>query len=88
MDGNKSDVEQIIGNAVPVKLAEYIGRAVMEADRREELIVCSASELNVDYREISQPVQQWFVFEQSAKYNASDESNSKRRERKIYSTWE
>lgn len=88
LDGNKSDVEQIIGNAVPVKLAEYIGRAIMEADRREALIECSGNELHVDYCEVSQPVQQWFVFEQSAKYNESDKPNSKRREREINSTEE
>lgn len=27
--GNKTDVEQMIGNAVPVKLAEFVGRALM-----------------------------------------------------------
>jgi DNA (cytosine-5)-methyltransferase 1 len=30
LDGNKTDLEQIIGNAVPVKLAEYVARALME----------------------------------------------------------
>jgi DNA (cytosine-5)-methyltransferase 1 len=28
LPGNKSDVEQVIGNAVPVKLAEYVARAL------------------------------------------------------------
>ncbi|MDB9314867.1 DNA cytosine methyltransferase [Spirulina sp. CS-785/01] len=28
--GNKSDLEQMIGNAVPVKLAEYVGRCILE----------------------------------------------------------
>lgn len=29
-EGNKTDVEQMIGNAVPVKLAEFVARAVIE----------------------------------------------------------
>jgi DNA (cytosine-5)-methyltransferase 1 len=29
--GNKTDVEQMIGNAVPVQLARYVGRAVVDA---------------------------------------------------------
>lgn len=28
--GNKSDLEQMIGNAVPVKLAEYVARCILE----------------------------------------------------------
>ncbi|BCO25834.1 DNA-cytosine methyltransferase (EC 2.1.1.37) [Rhodoferax lithotrophicus] len=28
--GCKSDVEQVIGNAVPVKLAEYVGSRLMQ----------------------------------------------------------
>ena len=28
--GGKTDIEQAIGNAVPVKMAEYVGRAIME----------------------------------------------------------
>ena len=88
LDGNKSDVEQIIGNAVPVKLAEYVGRAIMEADRREELISCPPNEPPVNYGEVPQPVQQWFVFEQSAKYTTNEVSNSKRRGRELKSTEE
>lgn len=32
--GNKSDIEQAIGNAVPVRLAEYIGDAILEYEQR------------------------------------------------------
>jgi DNA (cytosine-5)-methyltransferase 1 len=28
--GNKSDLEQMIGNAVPIKLAEYVARCLQE----------------------------------------------------------
>jgi DNA (cytosine-5)-methyltransferase 1 len=28
--GNKSDLEQMIGNAVPVKLAEYVARCILQ----------------------------------------------------------
>lgn len=33
--GSKSDLEQMIGNAVPVKLAEYVGRCILEYARVE-----------------------------------------------------
>ena len=29
-DGNKTDLEQMIGNAVPVKLAEFVGKCIVE----------------------------------------------------------
>lgn len=32
--GNKSDIEQAIGNAVPVRLAEYIGKAILEYEEK------------------------------------------------------
>ena len=35
-DGNKTDMEQMIGNAVPVKLAEFVARAVVEYARNRE----------------------------------------------------
>jgi DNA (cytosine-5)-methyltransferase 1 len=28
--GNKTDIEQMIGNAVPVKLAEFVARAIID----------------------------------------------------------
>ena len=39
--GNKSDLEQMIGNAVPVKLAEYVANCIKEyqADFRENKII-------------------------------------------------
>lgn len=33
-EGNKTNVEQAIGNAVPVKLAEYVARCILEYKRR------------------------------------------------------
>lgn len=68
LHGNKSDIEQIIGNAVPVKLAEYVGKAVMEADRRDTLIDQSFVKPAFAYTESAQPIQQWFVFEQAPHY--------------------
>jgi len=38
MIGARSDIEQIIGNAVPVKLAEFVGRAIKEWDVKEKLL--------------------------------------------------
>ena len=35
-DGSKTDMEQMIGNAVPVKLAEFVARAVVEYARNRE----------------------------------------------------
>lgn len=34
LKGNKTDVEQVIGNAVPVKLAEFVALQIMEYTRR------------------------------------------------------
>ncbi len=31
--GTKTDIEQVVGNAVPVKLAEFVGSAIMEYER-------------------------------------------------------
>ena len=69
MQGNKSEIEQIIGNAVPVKLAEFIGKAIIEADKIDELVTSFTYNTMIDHHEPSKPVQQWFVFEQMAKYN-------------------
>jgi DNA (cytosine-5)-methyltransferase 1 len=35
LDGNKTDVEQAIGNAVPVKLAEFVAMRIIEYARRQ-----------------------------------------------------
>ena len=32
-EGSKTNLNQMIGNAVPVKLAEYVANAIMEYDR-------------------------------------------------------
>ena len=34
--GSKTDLNQMIGNAVPVKLAEYVASALMSYDRKAE----------------------------------------------------
>lgn len=34
LEGNKTDLEQAIGNAVPVKLAEFVARRIIEYSRR------------------------------------------------------
>jgi DNA (cytosine-5)-methyltransferase 1 len=36
LDGNKTDVEQAIGNAVPVKLATFVAKRIIEYVRKEE----------------------------------------------------
>lgn len=56
LEGNKSDLEQIIGNAVPVKLAEFVGECLMEyLDHKEQYDnLCKKNEL--------------FLFEQHARY--------------------
>lgn len=69
MQGNKSEIEQIIGNAVPVKLAEYIGKAIIEADKQDEIICQFTYSQNTPIKKSTNLVQQWFVFEQMAKYN-------------------
>lgn len=34
-EGKKTDVEQVIGNAVPVKLAEYVANCILEYEKKE-----------------------------------------------------
>lgn len=70
--GAKSDVEQIIGNAVPVKLAEFVGKAIKEVDRTDAIITTPSQ--SVVYQvpdEKKRPVQQLMVFEQSANYDTN-----------------
>ena len=38
-DGTKTDLEQIIGNAVPVKLAEIIAIAINKYKKREDKVI-------------------------------------------------
>ncbi|MBQ6473602.1 MAG: DNA (cytosine-5-)-methyltransferase [Victivallales bacterium] len=66
--GNKSDLEQIIGNAVPVKLGEFIGKAIKTADEIECLVVEPSEAMDCKYSLPHLPVQQWFVFEQAVEY--------------------
>lgn len=34
-EGKKTDVEQAIGNAVPVKLAEYVAKCILDYEQEE-----------------------------------------------------
>ena len=70
--GAKSDVEQIVGNAVPVKLGEFVGRAIKELDRKDRIV--ETPQKGVVYQvpdEVSRPVQELMVFEQSVKYETN-----------------
>ena len=69
--GVKSDIEQIIGNAVPVKLGEFIGKAIREVDAVEPIV--SELQMGISYEvteEKSRPIQQFMVFEQAVEYHA------------------
>ena len=52
LNGTKTDIEQIIGNAVPVKLAEYVGKCVTEyiVDKAQNKLI-SAGQLIISYDE-------------------------------------
>ncbi len=67
MIGNKSELEQIIGNAVPVKLAEFIGKAIVRWDNDENLVSLAEND-QFEYPLEKPLVQEWIVFEQGAKY--------------------
>jgi DNA (cytosine-5)-methyltransferase 1 len=60
LTGTKSAMEQIIGNAVPVKLAEFVGKALNE---RMKSIASSAL-----FESRDAPLFQPMLFEQKAKY--------------------
>lgn len=69
--GAKSELEQIIGNAVPVKLAEFIGSAIKKLDKAGTIV--SAPKEGVVYNvpdEECRPVQTLMVFEQAPKYTS------------------
>ena len=69
--GAKSELEQIIGNAVPVKLAEFIGSAIKKLDKAGAIV--SAPKEGVVYNvpdEECRPVQTLMVFEQAPKYTS------------------
>ncbi|MEX2606436.1 MAG: DNA cytosine methyltransferase [Kiritimatiellia bacterium] len=63
MEGTKTDLEQIIGNAVPVKLAEFVGTAIQEllSDQQQNRYPLSP------YTETEQLV----LFEQKAVYKTT-----------------
>lgn len=69
MIGNKSELEQIIGNAVPVKLAEFIGKAIVRWNNDENLVSLAEND-QFEYPLEKPLVQEWIVFEQAAKYKA------------------
>lgn len=67
--GKKSDVEQIIGNAVPVKLAEFIGKAVVRYCEENSLIDYSKVADTYEHVAKRTSVQQFFAFEQASSYS-------------------
>ena len=69
MVGAKSEVEQIIGNAVPVKLGEFVGKAIRIVDSRSAFIDTPSK--SVVYEKPKEPDvarQSFFVFEQRLAY--------------------
>lgn len=75
LSGRKSEIEQIIGNAVPVKLAEFVGKAIIEVDNTSPII--SPLEGTVVYEkpyDTPLPIQQLMVFEQSRVYASNKKS--------------
>ena len=69
MVGAKSEVEQIIGNAVPVNLGEFVGSAIKKADAISPLVVQPSK--FVEYGKPTEPQtirQPFFVFEQKPTY--------------------
>lgn len=69
MVGAKSEVEQIIGNAVPVKLGEFVGKAIKTADSKDAL-VSALTDSSVSFQPPEPPIkrQSFFVFEQKSRY--------------------
>jgi DNA (cytosine-5)-methyltransferase 1 len=68
LEGTKTDLEQIIGNAVPVKLAEFVGTAIQELisdqlNNRYPLSPCTE-------------IEQLVLFEQKAAYKTSPLSSA------------
>ncbi|MEX0268067.1 DNA cytosine methyltransferase [Leptolyngbyaceae cyanobacterium UHCC 1019] len=51
--GSKSDLEQLIGNAVPVKLAEYVARAVLDYLEGKNLHIATIQTLQLKLFEVS-----------------------------------
>lgn len=76
--GRKSDLEQIIGNAVPVKLAEFVGRAIKSVDAIDPLIspLCEDSSYEAPYDEIPDPIQELMLFEQAPSYEKNRKAST------------
>ena len=70
-DGSKTDMEQMIGNAVPVKLAEFVARAVIESIQGNH------------QKEITEGFAEWLINEKGYSERVSKDivSRSKRAER-------
>lgn len=49
-DGTKSNIEQMVGNAVPVKLAEYVAKSILEYFNDKEPMLPPARQLSFLYR--------------------------------------
>lgn len=72
MIGAKSELEQIIGNAVPVKLGEFVGRAIKKVDSISPLVLqpTKTTEYKKPKEEPETIRQSFFVFEQKARYES------------------
>lgn len=68
MNGNKSDLEQIIGNAVPVKLAAFVGKAILRYCETNGLIDESKNGADYSPPKLKSAIQEFFVFEQKSEY--------------------
>lgn len=82
--GNKTDTEQMIGNAVPVKLAEFVASALLEYIKTQ-----SPSEMPaVDYAWNIDGFQTWLICEKSYSDRAARDvvSRCKRSERILHCT--
>jgi len=65
VSGSKSEIEQIIGNAVPVKLGEFIGNCILQTVLHEhEYPKCEIDEHG-----------NWMLFEQKSKYHTKNKPN-------------
>lgn len=60
VSGNKAEIEQIIGNAVPVKLGEFMGKCLLETITNNEEEPARKMDANGN----------WLLFEQKVKYCA------------------
>lgn len=69
VSGRKSEIEQIIGNAVPVKLAEFVGKAIIEVDNVSPIVFpLDGDDIYEEPYDVPPPIQQLMVFEQAKTY--------------------